>query len=230
MRLARAFAYFNPRRHPKEASMMHKPPLLLAGLALVAASSLLAFTSAANAHERRTVGQFNFVVGFLNEPALVEEPNAVDLRVSRAGDATPVTGLEQTLRVEVTHEGETLEVQLRPRFNVPGAYDGRFYPTSTGVYSFRFFGTIEGVEIDERFTSSDTTFSSIDASNAFANEHVTAQELQESITRLEQQMGKSPRNGGSGSAMTVAIIGVLIGAFGLVTAGYSLSRNSGRST
>ena len=198
--------------------------LFLAGLALLAMGSALAFTSTADAHERRTVGAFNFVVGFLNEPALVEEPNAVDLRVTRA-DGTPVTGLEQTLRVEVTHQGESVEVQLRPRFNAPGAYDGRFYPTSTGVYTFRFYGTIEGMEINERFTSSDSTFSSVDAPMAFPREHVTAQQLQESLTRLERQGGS---DGNSGGAMTVAVLGVVIGALGLVTAGYSLMRNSGR--
>src|SRR5690606_32924961 len=55
---------------------------LLLGFALLMA---LAAAPGASAHERRAVGDYEIVIGFLNEPAIVEEPNGLDLRVSRGG-------------------------------------------------------------------------------------------------------------------------------------------------
>ena len=43
--------------------------VLTGAIALIAAGSLLAETSAASAHERRQVKDYTFVVGFLSEPA-----------------------------------------------------------------------------------------------------------------------------------------------------------------
>lgn len=107
------------------------------------------------AHETREVGAYRFVVGFVNEPPLVEEPNGVDLRVTRIADNTPVEGLEKTLRVSLSYAGgkETDPQPLRPRFGMPGRYTLDVVPTKAGEYTFHFTGEIEGRRVDERFTS-----------------------------------------------------------------------------
>jgi hypothetical protein len=193
---------------------------------LLAAGVFLTATATADAHERRTVGSVNFVVGFLNEPALLNEPNAVDLRVSRGADATPVTGLETTLKVEVMNGGQKTEVALKPRFNVPGAYDGRFLPTKAGVYAFRFFGTIEGAQVNETFTSSATTFSSVEEPNSFPEKLVSNQQLAESMAGIEERIVDLDSGGDADTALIVAIVGVVLGALGLAVGGYSLTRRS----
>lgn len=197
--------------------------LTISAIALVF-GSFLTTTATSSAHERRAVGAYSLVVGWLAEPALINQPNAVDLRVSRAADSTPVTGLEQTLKVEVTAAGKTTEVTMRPRFNVPGAYDGRLLPTELGAYSFKITGTVEGQQINETFTAGEGTFGLIEEGNAFPNALTTNQELEERLVALESAGGDDEDN--SGTAMAVGIGGMIVGALGLLTAGYSLMRKS----
>ncbi len=46
------------------------------------------------AHEQRTVaGSYTIVVGWLSEPPLVDEPNAITVRVADTRTNTPVKGL-----------------------------------------------------------------------------------------------------------------------------------------
>jgi hypothetical protein len=136
----------------------------LAIAAAILTVSLTAFVPAAQAHERRQVGDYTFVVGFSGEPAYVEEANGASLRVTRA-DGTPVEGLQQSLKVEVTNGGESRVFDLASVFNQPGSYVARFIPTKSGSYAFRFFGTIEGQEINERFESGPGRFDEVKATD-----------------------------------------------------------------
>jgi hypothetical protein len=132
--------------------------------ALVAALALLLLSgpSAASAHERRTVaGKYVFVVGFLNEPALVEEPNGIDLRVTNAQTNEPVEGLEKTLKAEIIVGDQKKTVDLRARFGQKGAYTADIIPTKAGTWAFRFFGTVEGTPVDERFESGPGRFNDV---------------------------------------------------------------------
>ena len=198
--------------------------LLAVSVLTLAAGSLLTFTADADAHERRTVGAYNFVVGWLNEPALINQPNAVDLRVSRASDASAVTGLEQTLKVSVkSGEQTTNDVQLRPRFNTPGAYDGRMIPTAIGVYVFTITGTIEGQQVNEVFTAGPGTFGLIEEGMAFPNELPTTQDLEERLVALESDSGDDES---SDNGTLFGIIGIVVGALGLAVGGVALTKKS----
>jgi hypothetical protein len=131
---------------------------LVAALALL----LLSGTSTASAHERRTVaGKYVFVVGFLNEPPLVEEPNGIDLRVTNAQTNEPVEGLEKTLKAEIIVGDQKKTVDLRARFGQKGAYTADIIPTKAGTWVFRFFGTVEGTPVDERFESGPGRFNDV---------------------------------------------------------------------
>jgi hypothetical protein len=130
----------------------------------------------AGAHESRDVadGQYRLVVGFLNEPVAVGDKSGLDLRVTKpVGESTtpipegedafaPVEGLETTLQAEVYYGDQTLALTLEARFGQPGAYASWFYPNAAGTYSFRIFGAIEGVAIDETFTSGPDTFGDVE--------------------------------------------------------------------
>jgi hypothetical protein len=188
--------------------------------------SLLAQSGAAEAHERRAVAQYTFVVGWLNEPAILNQPNAVDLRVSRTADSTPVTGLEQTVKVEASIDGKSSDIAVRPRFNTPGAYDGRMVPTKLGAYTFKLTGTVEGMTLNETFTAGTGTFGLIEEGVQFPNPLASNQQLEETLSGLEQRIVtlEADSGGDSGSAMTVGIIGVVIGILGLAAAGFSLTR------
>ena len=206
---------------------MTKQVLSTLSLALMVLGSIMASTGVTEAHERRTVGAYNFVVGWLNEPAYLNEPNAVDLRVSRASDATPVPGLEQTLKVEVTQGQAKTTIDFRPRFNTPGAYDGRLMPTAPGVYAFRIFGTIEGQQVNETFTASDSTFAIIAEPPAFPNPYVAVGSVDETVNGLESRVVELESDSGDSDSGTMfGIVGIIVGGLGLAVATYSLTRKA----
>ena len=147
-------------------------------LAATAAAALALFAllpAWAGAHESRDVadGQYHLVVGFLNEPVSVGDKSGLDLHVSKpdptgtpdaeGGTAmAPVEGLETTLQAEVFYGDQSMALTIEPRFGEPGAYAGWFYPNAAGTYAFHIFGTIEGVAIDETFTSGPDTFGDVE--------------------------------------------------------------------
>lgn len=70
--------------------------LLIAGISVLVVGSSLP----ASAHERRTVGGFQFVVGWKAEPSFSDVGNAVQIFI-RNPDSTPVTDVGDGLKVEV---------------------------------------------------------------------------------------------------------------------------------
>lgn len=128
---------------------------------LAAALAILALPGSAAAHEHREVGNYVFVVGFMNEPAFEGELNGIWVSVTRKDTEQPVEGLAETLKAQVIHGASEREMALEPAFGEPGVYTSVFYPTADGDYTFRFFGTIEGNQVDESFTSSPDGFNSV---------------------------------------------------------------------
>jgi hypothetical protein len=115
--------------------------------------------SAASAHESREVGEYTFVVGFLDEPIYSGQKSGLDMRVSLGEE--PVEGLEETLQAEVIFDDQTRELEISPSFGEPGAYRSVFFPTAAGPYTFHIFGDVEGTAVDESFTSGPETFSEV---------------------------------------------------------------------
>lgn len=190
----------------------------LAALAAVAALVIagLVCPGSALAHERREVAGYQFVVGFISEPALEGQKNGVDLRVSKA--EKPVEGLEKTLQVEVTHleSGTKKTFALRTIFRDPGHYTADLIPTVAGQYRFRFFGTIEGRAIDETFTSGPETFSNITSTTDLLFPLAVAQprELTAGVRGATEAAELAADR--ADAARTLAIAGIAIGIAGLV--------------
>ena len=138
---------------------------------LSAATLVIAYfgvAAVASAHERDTfkIGSkyYVFTVGSLNEPFVVDNISGVDLRVSQVtgpaasgasketGKGTPVTGLEQTLKVELVAGDKKETLSFDPSDEAPGAYAANFIPTVQTTYSYRIFGTINGSPVNLTFT------------------------------------------------------------------------------
>jgi len=124
----------------------------------------------AHAHERRTVaGQYELIVGFLQEPAFAGQMNGLDLQVTVQGrKPKPVEGLERTLQASVLFgdDQQAMPLALRRRYGKAGAYAGHFLPTRPGTYAFRLQGAINGVAIDEIFRSGPGTFHDVEDATA----------------------------------------------------------------
>jgi hypothetical protein len=223
-------------------------PLALACAAVVLASTF-GGTTTASAHERRAVGEkYMMVVGFLNEPAFVGLENGLDLRIFTGPDGADlaelptaervgIEGLEETLEAEVIVGERTMALEIEPRFRDPGAYNGHFFPTATGDYTFHISGTVEGTAIDETFTSSPETFSSV-AGTTELQFPVKVPSNEELAAEIES-VKASGSGSGSGStatateddddnsdmAMILGIVGIVVGAVGIGIGGLALSRS-----
>ena len=133
-------------------------------LVLISVAMSLA-TQPGSAHERRTLGPYQVVVGWLQEPAFAGVANAVDVRVTdtRSTPPKPVEGLEKTLTVEVFQGGSTMpfSAPFRTRFGSPGAYAADILPTRAGDYRFVVKGKIETLDLNETFESGPGRFDEI---------------------------------------------------------------------
>jgi len=130
---------------------------------VVVTASLLIFSGHAYAHERRTVGPYQFVVGWLNEPAYLGQLNSLDLRVTDTRNTQPVAGLEKTLTADLAAGGlAPYTLTVSARFGTAGAYNGWVMPTVPGTYTFHIKGKIDTLDVDEKFSSGPSTFGDIE--------------------------------------------------------------------
>jgi len=180
--------------------------------------------------------QVPLLVGFGDEPAYAGEKNSVQLLLADANDK-PVTDLGNTLKVEVTTgSAEPLELAMEPFFEVgesgtPGDYRGFFIPTAPGSYSFHFTGAIKGQKVDQTFKSGPQSFADIEdpAQVQYPVEQPTGGQL---ATRADRETARinaalaaerDQANDDAASARTLAIIGLIVGALGLVAGGAALA-------
>jgi len=132
---------------------------------VVVIASLMLFSGHAYAHERRMVGPYQLIVGWLTEPAYLGQLNSLDLRISdtRQNPAAAVSGLEKTLTADVAAGGlAPFALTVTARFGTPGAYNGVVMPTVKGAYTFHITGRIDTMTIDEKFSSGPNTFGEIE--------------------------------------------------------------------
>jgi len=198
----------------------------------------------ARAHERRTVGAFQFAVGWGDEPSYTGFKNSVQVTITEAGGGAVVTDLGDSLKVEVSKGAEKASLPLVANFRVgafgtPGDYRAWLDPTRAGAYTFRFTGSIRGQNVDESFSSSKTTFNDVDdvAGIQFPAKDPSTGELGTRIDRegARRETGLRDAQGRADSAQTLAWVGVGVGAVSLlagvaalVLAGRGRGRRSGR--
>jgi hypothetical protein len=204
----------------------------LAGVLLVLPVVLaLMAPGAALAHERREVGPYTFVVGFINEPAWQGHLNGIDLRVTRTATGEPVTGVEQTLKASIQHGGgQPREFPLRTRFNMPGAYTADVIPTQAGTYIFTFAGTIEGNQVNQRFESGPGRFNNVETTDRlqFPVAIPAGATLAGSVQEAEARAAAAEARASQAQAFGTG--GIVLGILGVVLGGGSLlasRRNNG---
>ena len=199
--------------------------------AIIGISLTIAFSGTPNssAHEHRTVLEnYEFVVGWLNEPAVAYEPNGLDFRVTlfpngvpaegehaegEEPEGEPVEGLEETVQAEIVAGGgaETRELTLEPAFGAPGAYETPLIPTVTGDYTFRISGEIDGQTFEETFSSGPETFSVIsDPADIQFPEVLAAPEPADSSS-----VSTSESSSSDDTARLLGIVGIIVGVVGL---------------
>lgn len=166
-----------------------------------------------SAHEHRHVGPYEITFGWRFEPAFAGERNGPEVFIMFVGEeashshgseghseetteehqhdegkATPVTDAE--LQVEVRFGPQSMTVPMRPAWGEPGHYIADITPTLPGDYTFRVFGTIGDMEIDEVFSSADGEFSTVEPATdvQFPLPHPDLFELLARIEALEAEI------------------------------------------
>lgn len=169
----------------------------------VAVGALTFLPLIASAHEVATYsvnGQmYQIVIGSLNEPLVVDDKTGIDLTVTKCSTAscmptmnadgdmdgpagTPVTGLDQSLKVTLSAGGQKKTLTLTPQYGQPGKYSAPFYPTIATTLSYEFKGTIAGAPID-------LTYACIPEGTPKAPLNTTPVKLSDSVTQMSTSGG-----------------------------------------
>ena len=204
----------------------------LAGLLVTVAGA-----GPASAHEERKIGRYDVEVGFGDEPAYTGAKNSVVMFLNDADDK-PVVDLGDTLRVDVSmasDDAQKLSMSMEPNFEVggdgtPGDYRAWFIPTAPGPYSFHFTGNIKGQKVDEKFTSSPTTFDEVQDPTQvqFPAKEPTTGQLSARVDRENRRLAlaladtRRQARDEAGTARLIAVVGLVVGVLGLAAAGYAL--------
>ena len=205
--------------------------LLALAVLLALTAALVVFAPQAGAHETAGVEGYDFDVGWGQEPAFAGDLNSVQLTITTKPGGEPVKGVDEGLRVTVIYGKNELDLPLTPAYGANGEYRAWFVPTAPGDYTFRFTGTIGDQEIDESFTSSPTTFDTVQdpVKLQFPVQTGTVGQL---ARRLDAELAPKPAVGdaavetsgdGSGSLL-LGVAGVVLGGLGLAVAAVALLR------
>ncbi len=184
---------------------------------LMAFTLILLVSQIASAHERRTVGKYDLMVGWASEPAYDNMLNAISLAVTETQTSKPVTGLDKTLQAEVIFGARSMVVGLTESDENPGTYTGAFVPTRVGTYIFHFSGQIAGQTIDEKFESGPNTFDD-------AQDIAAVQFPDKAPSPLELAGQVRAAQDAASSAQTFAYVGIGVGVLGLIAGGLALTR------
>ncbi len=191
----------------------------LSRLTTVFALLSLLFTSvglrSALAHERVELGPYVVVVGWVKEPAIVGERNALFLQITENGE--PVEGVAATLDAQIQYGGRTFRSNLVPYLS-PGEYTIEIFPTVRGQYSVRLFGAIEDLEVDEL----------VDPEEVFPASRLQFPETQSDPLELQQERQQEMAELQTQLKLTriIALVGIGIGTIGIALAAISLQQRS----
>jgi hypothetical protein len=226
---------------------MQLRPVTRAGLAVVTAVAIvLAVASPAFAHEVRKVGAYQLTVGWQHEPAYAGTENGVQIFVHDA-NGTPVDdlGTPVTLKVQAVYSGAPSPyLDLEPSWDpdtglgTHGEWDAAITPTEPGTYTFHLTGSIHGQAIDQKFTSSATTFDPVQDPTAieFPNKTPSASQQAAAIRQLQATTADAASEASSAkdsasTATTVAIVGIVLAVLlGGAAVALALSSRKGRSS
>ncbi|MGI9566950.1 MAG: hypothetical protein ACR2LL_08065 [Nitrosopumilus sp.] len=197
---------------------------LCLGLLLLIVPGLIGI---ANGHTVDSVGEYRVEIGWMNEPVVSGETNAIEFYVSPLDSDLPleeqsfkngVSDLKKTVKIQLIYKDESITLPLSPDHNIPGKYFAFVNPTVSGFYQANILGTIEETpislsmhppKVDERAyiefpKPSDLTLTQI------IDGHTTLiadiGDLKESVSNLE----KTQQNNIGYIGMGVGVIGIAI--------------------
>jgi hypothetical protein len=99
------------------------------------------------AHESITVGDYTLEIGWLSEPPIVGQQNAIVVNVSQ-GEEQPVEDVA-ALSVTISYGGQDKALTLQPLGeDTPGQFIAPILPTVPGQYTVKLGGTLGDTAVD----------------------------------------------------------------------------------
>jgi hypothetical protein len=206
-----------------------KPSLQTAWFVVMALAGFLLLAWPVWAHGEVVAGDYVLEIGWVNEPVIVGQPNALFLYVTPAeaeetaeeegehsdeehAHAEGVTGAEATLNFTVEYGGVSRRYQLEPILGQAGQYTAAFIPTRAGQYTFHFAGAINGQDVEASFEPEEVQAA---GDRAFPEAALSPAEQADQLAAAKSQ---------ARTALIVAIAAVALGLAGTGLGIYGLSR------
>jgi hypothetical protein len=146
------------------------------------------------AHESITIGDYTLELGWLSEPPIVGQQNAIVVNVSK-GDKQPVEDVS-TLTVTISYGGQNKTLTLQPLGeDTPGQFVAPILPTVPGEYTVTLGGKLGDTPSD-------------------AETHV--EEVQPATMLEFPIVDSSPQNADLGMMNWLIYLSLLIGLTGLI--------------
>ena len=129
-------------------------------LILIFVPGLIGFT---HAHTVDAVGEYRVEIGWMNEPVVSGETNAIEFYVSplitcpeipepiKCAESQEfqngIEGLKKTVKMQLIFKDENITLPLSPDHDIPGKYYAFVNPTVSGFYQANMLGQIENTSI-----------------------------------------------------------------------------------
>ena len=117
----------------------------------------------AHAHTVDAVGEYRVEIGWMNEPVVSGETNAIEFYASplitcpeipesiKCAESQEfqngIEGLKKTVKMQLIFKDETITLPLSPDHDIPGKYYAFVNPTVSGFYQANMLGQIENTSI-----------------------------------------------------------------------------------
>lgn len=107
-------------------------------------------------HTVDSIGEYRVEIGWMNEPVVSGETNAIEFFVSPLEPnfeledqifENGVLGLKKTVKIQLVYKDENIVLPLSPDHNIPGKYYAFINPTVSGFYQANILGTIKDTPI-----------------------------------------------------------------------------------
>ncbi len=128
-----------------------KSKFLLLSLLLIPSLALSAY-----GHTVDSVGEYRVEIGWMNEPVVSGETNAIEFYVSPLMSdleledqifKNGISDLKKTVKIQLIYKDESIMLPLSPDHNIPGKYYAFVNPTLSGFYQANILGTIKDTPI-----------------------------------------------------------------------------------
>jgi hypothetical protein len=175
---------------------MSRKSFLIAS-ALVVVAALFSFQSA-SAHTTVHIGNYDVEIGWVDEPPVVGQRNAIVINVSNTSSTDATVDISK-LTVNVSYGGETKTLTLQPLSeDATNQYIAPILPTIPGQYTVQLRGQLDTTDI-----SSDVQPEEVVSSDTLA---------------FPSAANSKPQTSGGGWSVWVSIVALIAGLAGLIVA------------